>query len=134
MLEIKRISKWSNIVPFNAVKDTLSKVIQVVASDDLSYGFIEYIPDIYLDNYLSEQSSKSTQQVTEPVKSEAEKELETALDTQLINDPQGKYNGCNLRVPFDRHDTEWIDWCLKFMHNKFIRDKIQLIKDSGYGE
>ena len=134
-MEIKRLSKWSNIIDASMAKDKLEKVIQIVCNDDATVCFIEYIPEEYIDNYIAEQSGMTVvkNNIIEPVKSEADKELETALDTQLLNDPLGKYNGCNLRVPFDRKDTDWIDWCLKNMHNKYIRDKIQLIKNSGYG-
>lgn len=117
------------------VTEKLDKVIQIVCNDDCTVCFLEYIPEKYIDNYIAEQSGMTLadKNIIEPVKSEADKELETALDTKLINDPLGKYNGCNLRVPFDRNDTEWIEWCLNNMHNKFIRDKIELIKKSGYG-
>lgn len=146
-MEIKRISKYSNIAVLK-IEDVKSlgdagcdKVIQVVT--DERFIAVEFIPNEFLESYLLENGGrredlKPTNEETpfdaQPRKTQAQMELETALDTILNNDPMGKYNGCNLRVPFDRGDTDWIEWVLKNMHNKFIRDKVALIKASGYGE
>lgn len=138
-MEIKRISKYSQILAISTkdwensktrVKDDL-KVIQVVI--DENFMLYEYIPDSLIEKYYEEQSGTAMKETVAPVKSEAQKELETALDTMLNNDPRQKYTGCNLRVPFDRGDWEWINWCLENMHNEFIRKRIELIKNSGYG-
>lgn len=133
-MEIKRISKWSNIDIFTTEdfkQIRYIKILQVVA--DERYIGIEYISEAYIDKYIEEQSGTALKETVAPVKSEAQKELETALDTMLNNDPRQKYTGCNLRVPFDRGDWEWINWCLDNMHNEFIRKRIELIKNSGYG-
>ena len=132
-MEIKRISKYSNmgLITFASgftefIPDNI-RIIQIV-NDDKCIAY-EYVNIQDIDKYIKEQSSTAVA----PVKSEAQKELETALDTMLNNDPRQKYTGCNLRVPFDRGDWEWINWCLDNMHNEFIRKRIELIKNSGYG-
>lgn len=131
MINIKRTNKKSHftlytkkefmenaIVPQNA--------IQIAMDED--FVIIEWL-DV---EDMQELEENITPFDAQPQKTQAQMDLETALDTMLINDPLGKYNNCNLRVPFDRKDNEWIEWVLKNMHNKFIRDKVQLIKDSGY--
>lgn len=103
------------------------------------YGeiFIEYIGNGQeVEDFIKYKSVELTPFLDETPfdkKTEEEKDLETALDTVLITDPLGKYSGCNLRHPFDVKDKDWIDWVLKNMHNKFIRDKVELIKRAGYG-
>ena len=143
-MEIRRISKYSKIVVFqqatafnNGIPS--DKIIQIVA--DENYIAVEYIPSEFIESYLLENTKQGSLTPTneetpfdaQPRKTQEQMELETALDTILNNDPMGKYNGCNLRVPFDRGDTDWVEWVLKNMHNKFIRDKVALIKASGYG-
>ena len=134
-MEIKRISKYSNITFLRENEHLLdgNKVIQIVATENANFLLVEYIPAKDIDKYYEEQSGTALKETVAPVKSEAQKELETALDTMLNNDPRQKYTGCNLRVPFDRGDWEWINWCLDNMHNEFIRKRIELIKNSGYG-
>lgn len=99
--------------------------------------FIEYIEyDLEVEDFTKYKSVELTPLLDETPfdkKTEEEKDLETALDTVLITDPLGKYSGCNLRQPFNDKNKEWIEWVLKNMHNKFIRDKVELIKRSGYG-
>lgn len=98
---------------------------------------LEYAGDsLFILEYFEGEELPPFMQAPElptPGKTKEQMELETALDTQLLKDPLGKYNNCNLRVPFDNRDKEWIDWVLENMHNKFIRDKVELIKRSGYG-
>lgn len=132
-MEIKRISKYSKICVLGQLIPDGSKCIQAVSNEDGRFGFIEYIEADNIADYIAEQSGTALKETVAPVKSEAQKELETALDTMLNNDPRQKYTGCNLRVPFDRGDWEWINWCLDNMHNEFIRKRIELIKNSGYG-
>lgn len=141
-MEIKRISKFSKIVVYQ--KETAfnngipsDKIIQIVT--DEHYIAIEYIPSEFIESYLLENTKSLTptdmeaQFDTFPKKTQEEMELETALDTVLNNDPLGRYNGCNLRVPFDKKDEQWVEWVIANMHNKFIKDKVALIKASGYG-
>lgn len=133
-MEIKRISKYSQITQVLDRDIFDKKVIQVVVDDGLV--FAEYIPDEYLEDYIAEQSGMSpatNSAPIEPVKSDAQKELETALNTVLTNDPRGKYSGCMLKEPFDNGDRDWIEWCLLHMQNKFIRNRIEIIYKSGYG-
>lgn len=143
-MEIKRISKYSNIAVLK-IEDVKSlgnagcdKVIQIVA--DERFIAVEFIPKEFIESYLLENTKGLTPTDKEapfdtfPKKTQEEMELETALDTVLNNDPLGRYNGCNLRVPFDKRDEQWINWVLENMHNKFIKDKVKLIKESGYGQ
>ena len=142
-MEIRRISKFSKIGIFaqatsfnNGIPS--DKIIQIVT--DEHYIAIEYIPSEFLESYLLENTKGLTPTDKEapfdsfPRKTQEEMELETALDTVLNNDPLGRYNGCNLRVPFDKKDDQWVEWVLANMHNKFIKDKVKLIKESGYGK
>ena len=107
------------------------KVIQLVA--DENYVAVEYVELDNINKYIEEQTGPLPKDEITPMKSREQKELETALDTVLNNDPLGRYNGCNLRVPFDKGDAQWVEWVLENMHNKFIKDKVKLIKESGYG-
>jgi len=142
-MEIRRISKYSNIAVLK-IEDVKSlgdagcdKVIQIVA--DERFIAVEFIPQEFIESYLLENTKgltptdKETPFDTFQKKTQEEMELETALDTVLNNDPLGRYNGCNLRVPFDKKDEQWVEWVLANMHNKFIKDKVALIKASGYG-
>lgn len=144
-MEIKRISKFSNIAVLK-IEDIKSlgdagcdKVIQIVT--DEKFIALEFIPKEFIESYLLENAKQGTLTPTDkeapfdtfPKKTQEEMELETALDTVLNNDPLGRYNGCNLRVPFDKRDEQWVEWVLANMHNKFIKDKVALIKASGYG-
>lgn len=150
MINMRRISKNSNIALLTIEEfEEYSKqlFLKVIQSDtikafsrmihnllqictDEKYAIIEWL-DV---EDIQELEDNTTPFDAQPQKTQAQMDLETALDTMLINDPLGKYNNCNLRVPFDKKDNEWIEWVLKNMHNKFIRDKVQLIKDSGYGK
>lgn len=141
-MEIKRISKYSKIKLLNFEEiNKQEKVIQAIKIDDYQLFLVEYIPNEDIEKYMTEntgrteltQTEEETPFDTQPRKTKEQMDLETALDTILNKDPMGKYDGCNLRIPFDRGDIEWIDWVLKNMHNKFIRDKVELIKVSGYG-
>lgn len=144
-MEIRRISKYSNIAVLK-IEDIKSlgdagcdKVIQVVM--DERFVAVEFIPNEFLESYLLENTKQGALILTDkeapfdsfPQKTQEQMELETALDTVLNNDPLGRYNGCNLRVPFDKGDAQWVEWVLENMHNKFIKDKVKLIKGSGYG-
>lgn len=144
-MEIRRISKFSNIAVLK-IEDVKSlgdagcdKVIQVVT--DERFVAVEFIPNNMIESYLLENTKQGTLTPTGkeapfdsfPQKTQEQMELETALDTVLNNDPLGRYNGCNLRVPFDKGDAQWVEWVLENMHNKFIKDKVKLIKGSGYG-
>ena len=135
MLEIKRISAFSNI-SISSIWPTDSKIIQVITDQDHNITYVEYILPEDVPNYIIEQTGKcgKVENYVENSKSEAQKELETALDTVLDNDPLKKYSGYRLREIFDCGDFEWVDWVLKYMHNKFIRDKVELIRKSGYGK
>lgn len=142
-MEIKRLSKYSQIVAiriedFKSIGTTgKDKNIQIIMDD--KFALIEYIPFEMIESYLLENTKGLTPTDKEapfdtfPKKTQEEMELETALDTVLNNDPLGRYNGCNLRVPFDKKDEQWVEWVLANMHNKFIKDKVALIKASGYG-
>lgn len=144
-MEIRRISKFSKIILLD-IETCLStaipsdKIIQII-TDDVAERFvaIEYIPEEYLESYLLEgkkdiqPTDKEAPFDSQQRKTQEEIDLENALDTVLNNDPLGKYNGCLLREPFEKNDTNWIEWVLKNMHNKFIKDKVALIKESGYG-
>lgn len=142
-MEMKRLSKYSNIYITNDFKDLMEflrvgiKVIQFCESE--TSLAVEYIPTEFIESYLLENTKGLTPTDKEapfdtfPKKTQEEMELETALDTVLNNDPLGRYNGCNLRVPFDKKDEQWVEWVLANMHNKFIKDKVALIKASGYG-
>ncbi len=143
-MEIRRISKFSKIAVLK-IEDVKSlgdsdcdKVIQIVT--DERFVAVEFIPKEFIESYLLENTKgltptdKESPFDTFPKKTQEEMELETALDTVLNNDPLGRYNGCNLRVPFDKRDEQWIEWVLANMHNKFIKDKVKLIKESGYGQ
>lgn len=142
-MEMKRLSKYSNIDVFDKLEDLQRmlrlkiKIVQVKIED--GYFACEYVNDDMLESYLLENTKGLTPTDKEapfdtfPKKTQEEMELETALDTVLNNDPLGRYNGCNLREPFDKQDYKWIDWVLENMHNKFIKDKVKLIKESGYG-
>lgn len=136
MLQLVRISKFSTMAIMKSSNKTLDeifsdkKIIQLVA--DENYVAVEYVELDSINQYIAEQIGPLPKDEITPMKSREQKELETALDTVLLKDPLGRYNNCNLRVPFDKEDTEWIEWTLENMHNKFIRDKIQLIKSSGY--
>lgn len=142
-MEIKRLSKYSQIIAvriedFKSIGTTgKDKNIQIIIDD--KFALIEYIPNEMIESYLLEgrkdimPTDKEAPFDSFPKKTQEEMELENALDTVLNNDPLGRYNGCNLRVPFDKGDTQWIDWVLVNMHNKFIKDKVKLIKESGYG-
>lgn len=142
-MEIKRISKFSKIVVMQtetafSTGIPSDKIIQIVT--DEHYIAIEYIPSEFIDSYLLENTTGLTLTEQEalfdtfPKKTKEEMALETALDTVLKNDPLGRYNGCNLRVPFDKKDEQWIEWVIENMHNEFIRSKVELIKESGYGK
>lgn len=143
-MEIRKISKYSNIDVFDKFEDlqkTLClkmRIVQVKIED--GYFACEYVNDDMLESYLLENTKGLTPTDKEapfdaqPRKTQEEMELETALDTVLNNDPLGRYNGCNLRVPFDKRDEQWVEWVLANMHNKFIKDKVALIKASGYGK
>ena len=140
-MEIKRISKYSQIKLLNFEEiNKLEKVIQAMKIDDYQLFLVEYIPNEFIESYLLENTKgltptdKETPFSTFPKKTQEEIELETALDTVLNNDPLGRYNGCNLRVPFDKRDEQWVEWVLANMHNKYIKDKVKLIKESGYGK
>lgn len=140
-MEMKRISKYSQIKLLNFEEiNKHNKVIQAMKIDDYQLFLVEYIPDEFIESYLLENTKGLTPTDKEapfdtfPKKTQEEMELETALDTVLNNDPLGRYNGCNLREPFDKQDYKWIDWVLENMHNKFIKDKVKLIKESGYGQ
>lgn len=140
-MEMKRISKYSQIKLLNFEEiNKHNKVIQAMKIDDYQLFLVEYIPDEFIKSYLLENTKGLTPTDKEapfdtfPKKTQEEMELETALDTVLNNDPLGRYNGCNLREPFDKQDYKWIDWVLENMHNKFIKDKVKLIKESGYGQ
>lgn len=142
-MEMKRISKHSNIgikttrMELNFNPDI--KIIQIIVEEP--FIIFEYIPKENIEKYMEENTGRTELTQTEeetpfdaqPKKTKEQMDLETALDTILNKDPMGKYDGCNLRIPFDRGDIEWVDWVLKNMHNKFIRDKVELIKVSGYG-
>ena len=143
-MEIRRLSKFSKIVVFQqetafSTGIPSDKIIQIVT--DEHYIAIEYIPSEFIESYLLENTKQGTLTPTDkeapfdsfPQKTQEQMELETALDTVLNNDPLGRYNGCNLRVPFDKGDAQWVEWVLANMHNKFIKDKVKLIKGSGYG-
>lgn len=143
-MEIRRISKYSHISIAELNKDTEQaienrKVIQILVDYEKGIVLYEYIPLEYLESYLLEgrkdiqPADKETPFDAQPRKTQEEIDLENALDTVLNNDPLGKYNGCLLREPFEKNDTVWIEWVLKNMHNKFIKDKVALIKASGYG-
>lgn len=139
-MEIKRISKYSKIkiLNFENFNDE-EKIIQAVKIENHNCFMVEFIPEEFIESYLLENTKGLTPTGKEepfdtfPKKTQEEMELETALDTVLNNDPLGRYNGCNLREPFDKQDYKWIDWVLENMHNKFIKDKVKLIKESGYG-
>lgn len=141
-MEIKATSKYSNIYITDDCGDLKQflmlnkKIIHFIAEPDSAFIVVEYIPSENLELYVSEniQSDKEAPFDSFPRKTQEQMELETALDTVLNNDPRGKYNGCNLRVPFDCGDFEWVEWVLANMHNKFIKDKVKLIKESGYGK
>lgn len=131
MINIRKTNKKSyfEVVKTEDFKNTMlipKNVLQVAI--DEQFTIIEWL-DV---EDMQELEENITPFDAQPQKTQAQMDLETALDTMLINDPLGKYNNCNLRVPFDKKDNEWIEWVLKNMHNKFIRDKVQLIKDSGY--
>lgn len=141
-MEIKRISKFSQIKLLNFEEiNKLDKVIQAMKIDDYQLFLVEFIPNEFIESYLLENTKQGALIPTDkeapfdssPQKTQEQMELETALDTVLNNDPLGRYNGCNLRVPFDKGDTQWVEWVLANMHNKFIKDKVKLIKESGYG-
>lgn len=145
-MEIKRISKYSQIIAiriedFKSIGTTgKDKNIQILMDD--KFALIEYIPFEMIESYLLENTKQGLLTPTDneapfdsfPQKTQEQMDLETALDTVLNNDPLGRYNGCNLRVPFDKGDTQWVEWVLANMHNKFIKDKVKLIKASGYGQ
>ena len=143
-MEIKRISKYSKITFGNDIQIqnlcAEQKVIQLIKNDNENIMFVEYVPNEMIESYLLENTKGLTPTDKEapfdtfPKKTQEEMELETALDTVLNNDPLGRYNGCNLRVPFDKRDEQWVEWVLANMHNKFIKDKVKLIKESGYGQ
>lgn len=141
-MEIKRISKFSQIKLLNFEEiNKLDKVIQAMKIDDYQLFLVEFIPNEFIESYLLENTKQGALIPTDkeapfdsfPQKTQEQMELETALDTVLNNDPLGRYNGCNLRVPFDKGDKQWVEWVLENMHNKFIRDKVKLIKESSYG-
>ena len=139
-MEMKRLSKFSKIKILDIKEiNELEKVIQINKVEDYSLYIVEFIPNEFIESYLLENTKGSTTTDKEapfdtfPKKTQEEMELETALDTVLNNDPLGRYNGCNLRVPFDKGDAQWVEWVLANMHNKFIKDKVKLIKESGYG-
>lgn len=144
-MEIRRISKFSKVVMAEINKETETKIeerkcIQIILDHEKGILLYEYIPEENLEFYLLEgkkdiqPTDKETPFDAQPRKTQEEIDLENALDTVLNNDPVGKYNGCLLREPFEKNDTIWIEWVLKNMHNKFIKDKVALIKASGiYG-
>lgn len=136
-MEIKRISKYSQIKLLNIDEfNKQANIIQAVKIEDYQLFFVEYIPEQYKEEYILENYKNTENKNTDDnvqMKTQDEMALETALDTVLNNDPLGRYNGCNLREPFDKQDYKWIDWVLENMHNKFIKDKVKLIKESGYG-
>lgn len=144
-MEIRRISKYSNIDIASTIEEFKKiskdfKIIQLIINECSAICY-EYISNEFLESYLLENTKQGTLTPTEkeapfdsfPQKTQEQMELETALDTVLNNDPLGRYNGCNLRVPFDKGDAQWVEWVLANMHNKFIKDKVKLIKGSGYG-
>lgn len=142
-MEMKRISKYSKIDIAETIEEFKKaskdlKIIQLIMECQNSICY-EYIPFEMIESYLLENTKGLTPTEKEapfdtfPKKTQEEMELETALDTVLNNDPLGRYNGCNLRVPFDKKDEQWVEWVLANMHNKFIKDKVALIKASGYG-
>lgn len=140
-MEIRRLSKFSKIKILNFEElNKEEKVIQAIKIEDYQLLLVEYIPEEYLESYLLEgkkdiqPTDKETPFDSQPRKTQEEIDLENALDTVLNNDPLGKYNGCLLREPFEKNDTKWIEWVLKNMHNKFIKDKVALIRDSGMFE
>lgn len=142
-MEIRRMSKFSQIKLINFDEfNRQNKIIQALKLEDFQLFLVEYIPNEFIESYLLENTKQVTLTPTDkeapfdsfPQKTQEQMELETALDTVLNNDPLGRYNGCNLRVPFDKGDTQWVEWVLANMHNKFIKDKVKLIKESGYGE
>lgn len=138
MLQLVRISKFSTMAIMKSSNKTLDeifsdkKIIQLMA--DENYVAVEYVELDSINQYIAEQTGPLPKDEITPMKSREQKELETALDTVLNNDPLGRYNGCNLRVPFDKGDAQWVEWVLENMHNKFIKDKVKLIKESGYGQ
>lgn len=141
-MEIKRISKWSDmtLVKEKDIEDFLKEksrigatVIQVVSENGIF--IIEFVHKDLIEEYREEQSPKfKTDKVEyiEELKTKEDKELESALDTIFTNDPLRKYSGCKLRDMFDNHDAESINWYLNNLHNKYICDKIKLIVESGY--
>lgn len=144
-MEIKRISKFSKIDIAETIEEFKKaskdlKIIQLIMECQNSICY-EYIPFEMIESYLLENTKQGSLTPTDkeapfdsfPQKTQEQMELETALDTVLNNDPLGRYNGCNLRVPFDKGDAQWVEWVLANMHNKFIKDKVKLIKGSGYG-
>ena len=123
--KLKETSKLGEIL-FNTTIE--NKLIHLQIIDDIL--IVEYIPKENMEQYIGEKAQPtSTEQAG---KSKEEQDIENALDTVLNNDPRGKYNGCLLRDIFDNHDNEWVEWCLKNMHNEFIRSRVELIKNSGY--
>lgn len=141
-MEMKRLSKFSKIKILDIKEiNELEKVIQINKVEDYSLYIVEFIPNEFIESYLLENTKQGSLTPTDkeapfdsfPQKTQEQMELEIALDTVLNNDPLGRYNGCNLRVPFDKGDKQWVEWVLENMHNKFIKDKVKLIKGSGYG-
>ena len=134
-MEIKRLSKYSNIeiIAKEGFQEIAipSKIIQVAT--DENFIACEYITKENIADYLKEQGEQTNSTPIVPVKTEKQKALENALTTVLNKDPFGKWGGHKLKDIFDAQDYEWVDRCLNEMQNKFIRDKVQLIMQSGYG-
>lgn len=102
-------------------------------TDEIEQVFmVEYVTK-YEDLEETDEQPPFMDEPQAPTKSKAQMELETALDTVLNKDPLGRYDGQVLRVPFDKGDIQWVEWVLEHMHNQFIRDKVELIRKSGYG-
>lgn len=134
---MKVISKYSTLIYGNSeliYKNIAQGNMFIQIEKDNEGGFIcELVSKDNIPLYHNEITPVSAPTpFDEPVKSKEEQDLETALATELKNDPQGMYNGCMLEVPFNNQDWEWVDWTLKNMKNKFIRDRVQLIAKAGY--
>lgn len=140
MIEIKTTTKYSFITV--SPLDLYDKGIAWTPSDariiqlklDEKYIAFEWLRDIDYENYLNETNQIKTKICEEQNNKDLNpiSELDDALDTVLLKDPQSKYGGKTLREIFDKHDEEWVSWTLENMHNKYIRDKVKFILDSGY--
>lgn len=137
-MEIKRISKFSNIIPVRLNDESvdifhnhLMKAIQIIESDKNPIIYIEYIPEAFLKEYMEEQSTIKLDAV-QPVKNQEEESIEDDLNTVLNKDPRNKYSGKTLKEIFDANDMEWLHWALSNMKNEFIRKKLEKLYKLKY--